>query len=77
MATSSITIDFPQVRNQHRRLYEASEFAIGIKRWLEEQGLRMGEDFEWAVDPDALEITITFKKDSSWASLVALKFSDK
>ena len=77
MATNQVTLQFPKTKNEFRRLYEASGFAIDIKHWLEEQGLHMGQDFEWSITPDAREITFTFKEDSSWASLVALKFSDK
>ncbi len=75
--SESITIPFPQSKNEFRRLYEASEFAVDIKKWLNEQGLELKQDFDWRVDPDAREITFTFKKNTSWASLVALKFSDK
>ena len=78
MATNSVTLPFPR-GNEFRRLYEASEFAIEIKYWLEKQGLELHKDFNWRVDPDAREITFTFTKeqDDSWASLLALKFSDK
>ena len=78
MATNSVTLPFPK-GNEFRRLYEAGEFAIEIKYWLEKQGLELHEDFIWRVDPDAREITFTFTKeqDDSWASLLALKFSDK
>ncbi len=77
MATEEVIIPFPQSKNEFRRLYEASEFAVDIKKWLNEQGLELKQDFDWRVDPDAREITFTFKKNTSWASLVALKFSDK
>ena len=77
MATNQVTLPFPHTDDEFRRLYHASGFAIDIKHWLEEQGLHMGQDFEWSITPDAREITFTFKEDSSWASYVALKFSDK
>ena len=76
MAANSVTLPFPR-GNEFRRLYEASEFAIEIKYWLEKQGLALHKDFDWRVDADAREITFIFKEDSSWASYVALKFSDK
>ena len=77
MATNEVTLQFPKTENEFRRLYEAGEFAVNIKNWLVEQGLTMGTDFHWAIDPDAREIRFIFDKDTSWASLVALKFSDK
>ena len=79
MATNSVTIPFPQHANEFRRLYEAGEFAIGIKQWLQQQGLILNKDFGWQIDPDAQAITFTFTSDadSSWTSLLALKFSDK
>tara|TARA_R110000823_G_scaffold271722_2_gene391119 strand:+ start:680 stop:913 length:234 start_codon:yes stop_codon:yes gene_type:complete len=77
MATEEVTIPFPQSINEFRRLYEAGAFAVDIKNWLGEQGLELDQDFQWRVDPDAREITFTFKKNTSWASLVALKFLDK
>jgi hypothetical protein len=78
MATNSVTLPFPR-GNEFRRLYEAGELAIEIKYWLQKQGLELHKDFDWCVDPDAREITFTFTKeqDDSWASLLALKFSDK
>jgi len=78
MATNTVTLPFPR-GNEFRRLYEAGELAIEIKYWLQKQGLELHKDFDWHVDPDAREITFTFTKeqDDSWASLLALKFSDK
>jgi len=78
MATNSVTLPFPK-GDEFRRLYEAGGFAIEIKHWLEEQGMALNEDFNWRIDPEAREITFTFTKeqDDSWASLLALKFSDK
>jgi hypothetical protein len=78
MATNTVTLPFPR-GNEFRRLYEAGELAIEIKYWLQKQGLELHKDFDWCVDPDAREITFTFTKeqDDSWASLLALKFSDK
>lgn len=73
-----VTIPFPSTDDEWRRLYVAGEFAIEIKRWLGEQGLIMGTDFEWAIDSDAQQITFSFTDDAnSWASLLLLKFSHK
>ena len=77
MATNEVTLRFPNADDDFRRLYYASDFAIEIKHWLEEQGLVMNVDFQWTVDPDAREITFTFNEDTGWVSLVGLKFSDK
>ena len=77
MANNEVTLQFPRTDDEFRRLYHASEFAIEIKHWLNSQGLVLGTDFHWRVDPAAKEITFWFNNDTSWASLVALKFSDK
>jgi len=75
MATEEVTIPFPNTSDEFRRLYYASEFAMEIKLWLNSQGLALGTDFNWSVDPDAKEITFTFAKAAGWTSLVALKFT--
>jgi len=76
MATNTVTLPFPK-GNEFRRLYEAGEFVVDIKNWLKEQGSEFRQDFDWRIDVDAREITFIFTKNTSWASLVALKFSDK
>lgn len=71
---NSVTIPFPKTEDEFRRLYTASEFAIDVKRWLETQGLELGKDFNWEVDPGGKEITFMFEKDTTWASYIALKY---
>ena len=77
MANNQVTLQFPRTADEDRRLYLAGEFAIEVKRWLESQGLKMGEDFNWEVKPDVKSITFTFEKDPSWTSFLSLKYLGK
>lgn len=74
MATEKVTIPFPRSRNEFRRLWEATEFAVDIKNWLVEQELLMYVDFEWKVNTDNKTVDITFFNKTHYASMVVLKF---
>lgn len=77
METNTIKINWPTRTKGYWRLFEASNFGIEIKRWLEEQGLILNRDFVWKVNTVERTIDITFLIDSSYATLVALQFSSQ
>lgn len=74
MAAEKVSIDWPEDGKDYFRQRAASDFGIGVKNWLQQQGLLMYVDFEWQVNTTDKTIDITFFNKTHYATMVVLKF---
>lgn len=76
-----IEIPFNRIKDcdhdQFMIINRASNYALGIALWCREQGLKMNDDFEWAVKTEERKLVFSFFNNAEkFASIVALKFGD-